>query len=213
MKRLILATITSLFLLQLAVAQLPQISPFSADLQITSTHADTGLRDVTGQVYAGSGHIRMDMESAGHKTALITDFATKTTDMLLLEQQMYIEHKVGQTLGRGPDTMTQDLRAYDPEHPCASQPDVTCKKIGVEEVSGRTCDHWEVTDKQGRVTNLWIDQKLHFPIKVTTQDSTMLLTNIKEGQPDASLFEIPSGFHKLDLGGLMPPGAGGQPHN
>jgi len=40
-----------------------------------------------------------------------------------------------------------------------------------------------------------------------------LLTNIKEGQPDASLFEIPSGFHKLDLGGLMPPGAGGQPHN
>ena len=108
--------------------------------------------------------------------------------------------------------MTQDLRAYDPEHPCASQPDVTCKKIGVEEISGRTCDHWEVTDKQGRVTNLWIDQKLHFPIKVTTQDSTMFLTNIKEGQPDASLFEIPSGFHKLDLGALMPPG-GGQPHN
>jgi len=213
MKRLIVATITSLFLLQLAVAQLPEISPFSADLQITSTRADTGLRDVTGQVYAGSGHIRMNMEGAGHKTALITDFATKTTDILLLEQQMYIEHKVGQTPGRGPDTMTQDLRAYDPEHPCASQPDVTCKKIGVEEVSGRTCDHWEVTDKQGRVTHLWIDQKLHFPIKVTTQDSTMLLTNIKEGQPDASLFEIPSGFHKLDLGGLMPPGAGGQPHN
>jgi len=213
MKRLILTAVASLLLIQFAVAQLPEISPFSADLQITSTRSDAGLREITGQVYAGSGHIRMNMEGAGHKTALITDFVTRTTDILLLEQQMYIEHKVGQTPGRGPDTMTQNLRAYDPDHPCASQPDVTCKKIGVEEVSGRTCDHWEVTDKQGRVTNLWIDQKLHFPIKVTTQDSTMLLTNIKEGQPDASLFEIPSGFHKLDLGGMLPPSAGGPPHN
>ena len=107
--------------------------------------------------------------------------------------------------------MAQDLKPFDPDHPCASQPDVTCKKIGVEEVSGRTCGHWEVTDKQGRVSNLWIDQKLHFPVKATTKDSTMLLTNIKEGQPDASLFQIPSGFQKLDTVRKTPPGPGGPP--
>ena len=94
-----------------------------------------------------------------------------------------------------------------------TQPDLTCKKIGVEEVSGRTCDHWEITDKQGKVSNFWIDQKLHFPVKVTSQDATMLLTNIKEGEPDASLFQIPPGFHKIDMGGMMPPGAGRPPHS
>jgi len=212
MKRLILSTVQSLLLLQLAVAQVPHLSPFSADLQIASTRSDTGPRDVTGQVYVGNGRIRMDMETAGHQTALITDFATKTTDILLIRQQMYIEHKIGQP-GRGPDTMTQDLKPYYPDHPCAADPGVTCKNIGVEEVSGRTCDHWEVTDKQGSVTNLWIDQKLHFPVKVTTQDSSMLLTNIKEGQPDAALFEIPSGFHKIEMGGIMPPNMSGPPPN
>ena len=125
---------------------------------------------------------------------------------------MYIERKISQTPGPGPTTVAQDLKPFDPDHPCASQPDVTCKKIGVEEVSGRTCDHWEVTDKQGRVTNLWIDQKLHFPVKVTSQDSTMLLTNIKEGQPDATLFQIPSDFQKLETSPKKAPHPAGPPN-
>jgi uncharacterized protein DUF4412 len=203
--RLILTALVSLLLLPIAAAQVPQISPFSADMQINSTGG--GPRDLTGQIYVGSGHIRMNMDSSGHKTAIITDLATKTTDILLVEQQMYIEHKAGQMPGRGPTSVTQDLKTYDPENPCASQPDLKCKRIGVEEVSGRTCDHWQITDKQERVTDLWIDQKLHFPVKVVSKDSTMLLTNIREGQPEASLFEIPSGYHKLDMGGM----AGGPP--
>jgi Domain of unknown function (DUF4412) len=210
--RLILTAFVSLLLLPIAVAQVPQISPFSADMQITST-SDRGPHDVTGQVYVGSGHIRMNMDSAGHATAMITDLETKTTDILLVEQQMYIEHKAGQMPGRNAGNVTQDLKAYDPQNPCANQPDISCKKIGVDDVSGRTCDHWQITDKQDRVTDLWIDQKLHFPVKVVTKDSTMLLTNIKEGQPDASLFTIPYGYHKLDMGGMLPPGAGGPPHN
>ncbi|MGA9564663.1 MAG: DUF4412 domain-containing protein [Candidatus Korobacteraceae bacterium] len=210
--RLIFALFISLLLLQIAVAQVPQISPFSADMQITST-SDRAPHDVTGQVYVGSGHIRMNMDSAGHATAMITDLATQTTDILLVEQKMYIEQKAGKMPGRNAGNVTQDLKSYDPQNPCANQPDLTCKKIGVEDVSGRTCDHWQITDKQARVTDLWIDQKLHFPVKVVSKDATMLLTNIKEGQPDASLFQVPAGYHKLDMGGMVPPGAGGPPHN
>jgi hypothetical protein len=29
------------------------------------------------------------------------------------------------------------------------------------------------------------------------------LTNIKEGEPAASLFEIPSGYQKMDMGSMM----------
>ncbi len=211
LQRVAFIALTSLALVCLAAAQVPQFSPFTADLQITTSRAGAP-QEITGQVFVGSGHIRMNMNGAGHKTSLITDFATKTTDILLPEQQMYIEHKAGQA-SRGADSMTQDLKPYDPEHPCANQPDITCKKIGTEEVSGRTCDHWQVTDKNGKVSDLWIDQKLHFPVKVTSPDSTMLLTNIKEGEPDAGTFDIPAGYRKMDLGGMMPPpGMGSPPH-
>jgi hypothetical protein len=209
--RILLPVVTVLLLLQLASAQVPSFSPFSADLQMTSARGDGAPRDVTGQVYVGSGHLRMNMTTAGHDTAIITDFATKTTDILLMRQQMYMEHKAGEMPGRGPGSPTQDLKPYDPEHPCSTQPDLTCKKIGVEEVNGRTCDHWEITDMQGHTSIIWIDQKLHFPIKVVSQDSTMTLTNIKEGQPDASLFQVPAGFQKMDMGGIVPPGAGRPP--
>ena len=203
-------TLALLLLSAFAYAQLPQINPFTADLEISTTNPQANVQEITGKVYAGNGHVRMNMESGGHSTALITDFATKTTDVLLIDQKMYIEHKVDALRGQK-DMMTDTIKPYDPANPCANEPEVTCKKIGVEEVSGRTCDHWEVTDKQGRVTNLWIDQQLHLPIKVITKDATMLLSNIKEGEPDATLFTIPADYHKIDLGATK--GSSAQPHN
>jgi Domain of unknown function (DUF4412) len=204
----------ALFLLSaFAYAQLPQITPFTADLQITTTRPEASVQEITGKVYAGNGHVRMNMESGGHSTALITDFASKTTDVLLIDQKMYIEHKVDALRGHSPDMVSDSMKPYDPANPCANEPDVTCKKIGVEQVSGRTCDHWEVTDKKGRVTNLWIDEQLHLPIKAVTNDATMLLSNIKEGEPDASLFTIPAGYHKLDLSSITMPNSTAQPHN
>jgi hypothetical protein len=208
-RRTLIPALLLLLTLQFAAAQVPSFSPFTADLHITSTRADRAPQDVDGKIFFGSGHVRMNLDAGGHQTAIITDFATKTSDVLMIEQQMYIESKGGQ-MSRGPgSSFTQELKPYDPEHPCASQPDVTCKKIGVEQVNGRTCDHWELTEKNGKVSNLWIDQKLHLPIKIVSDDSTITLSNIKEGQPDANLFKVPDGFKKLDMGGMVPPGTKG----
>jgi hypothetical protein len=193
-------------LVQLASAQIPHLTPFSADVEVSSTAGDRGPRDVQGKIFVTNGHMRMNFTSAGHESAVITDLATKTVDILMPQQQMYMEHMAGDMPGRGPGNMTQDLKAYDPQNPCANQPDITCKKIGVENVDGRPCDHWEITDNQGKASNVWIDQKLHFPIKTVSQNSTILLSNIKEAEPDASLFQIPAGYHKLDMGGVMHPG-------
>jgi hypothetical protein len=200
-----------LLLSAFAYAQLPQIKPFTADLQITTTQPGADVHEITGKVYAGDGHVRMNMDSGEQSTALITDFKTRTTDVLLLDQHMYIEHKVDAL--HNADMMSDSLKPYDPANPCANEPDVTCKKIGIEQVSGRTCDHWEVTDKKGRTTKLWIDEQLHLPIKAVTKDTTMLLSNITEGEPDASLFTIPAGFYKLDLGSTTKPNSTAQPHN
>jgi hypothetical protein len=187
-----------------AAAQVPQLSPFSADMQMTSTRGPQGAQEMTGKIFVGSGHMRLNMDTSGRQLAILTDFATQTVDILMVQQQMYMEHKAGEAGGRGPGSMTHDLHSYDPENPCANQPDIACKKIGVETVSGRTCDHWEITDKNGKVTNVWVDEKMHFPVKVTSPDTTILLTNIVEGEPDASLFKIPAGYTKIDVGKMMP---------
>ena len=206
--------LTFLLLVQLVAAQVPRFSPFTADMQMTSTRPGMGTVDATGQIFVGSGHMRMNMSAQGHETGVITDFATKTVDILMVQQKMYIEQKAGERGGRGPGgNPTQDLHPYDPENPCASQPDVKCRKIGVETVSGRTCDHWEMTNtKDRKVANVWVGQSLHFPIKMTSEDSSVLLSNIKEGEPDADLFQVPADFHKLDIG-AMQQGMGRPPSN
>ena len=58
--------------------------------------------------------------------------------------------------------------------------------------------------KNGVTTTVWVDDKLHFPIKSQTSDgSSFELSNIKEGEQPASLFDPPADYRKIDLGGMM----------
>lgn len=197
----------------LVAAQVPQFSPFSADMQMISANPKAP-KEVTGKIFLGDNHMRINLNTGGPGTAMITDFGTKTVDILILEPKMYMEHKAGAVARPGvASDASDDLKPFDPENPCANQPDVTCKKIGVETVSGRTCDHWEITDKNGKVSNVWVDEKLHFPIKMTSPDTTIILSNITEGPPDAVLFQVPADFRKMDINIMMQKGAGQPPQN
>jgi hypothetical protein len=204
--RLLPAIIFSALLLpQLAAAQMmAQPTPFSGDMQFSSTRGSGAGHDMDGKIYMGHDHMRMDMQGTGHGGAImITNFAAKTTDTLMPEQHMYMEFKSDDAMAHRPG-MAPSIKPFrDPSNPCASEDGMTCKNLGVEQVNGRTCDHWQMTDKNGKVSNVWIDQTIHFPIKSVSQDSTWQLTNIKEGEPSASLFEIPAGYHKMDMGSMM----------
>ncbi|MDR3747681.1 MAG: DUF4412 domain-containing protein [Acidobacteriota bacterium] len=203
----LVVTATILLLQQLATAQMPmQPVPFSADMQFSSTHAasDNMPREIKGKLYFGSGHMRMDIQGGPRGGSIvITDFKTQTTDIIMPEQRMYMEHKASAMPGRGGPGMADIKPLADPNNPCAHQDGMTCKKVGVEQVDERTCDHWQITDKNGKVSNVWVDEKLHFPIKTVSEDSTWELTGIIEGEPSASLFVVPLNYHKMDLGGVM----------
>jgi hypothetical protein len=199
------------FLLSLpwAAAQMPpQATPFSADMQSTAIPPQGGSRkEMSGKVYVSRKHMRMDFTGMGGpgkgRMIMITNFAAKTSDILMPEQHMYMESKADDTQGQRPGMGPSIKPLFDPHNPCANMEGSTCKNLGTEQVNGRTCDHWQVTDKKGKVSNLWIDQKIHFAIKAVSQDSSFELTNIKESEPSASLFEIPSGYQKMDMGGMM----------
>ena len=183
--------------------QMPQ--PFSADMATTASH---GNLNMAGKVYFSLPNMRIDMNSAnsakssgpmGGKMSMIVDGPAKKMYMLMTEQHMYMEFSTDQN-----SPMTQRLPNIQDMlksgDMCAGHEGATCKKVGTESIDGRACDKWEMTEKSGKVETFWMDQKLHFPIKMISGDITTVYTNIKEGAQDASLFKVPAGFQKLDAG-------------
>jgi hypothetical protein len=184
-----------------AVSQVGAIGvpQFSADMLITGMRGPGG--SATGKLYYGSMRVRIDMEAAGHQSEMITDLQSKTTYMVMPQQRMYMEQKISDMPGR---RGAPDWKPYDPNNPCASREGTTCKKEGSESVNGRMCDKWLITDKNGRTDTVWIDQKNHIPIKTVSADGTTVeLKNIKEETQSSSLFDVPSGYTKMDMGMMM----------
>ncbi|HEY2114266.1 MAG TPA: DUF4412 domain-containing protein [Candidatus Angelobacter sp.] len=211
MKQNLFARLAVCVLLFLAVTaafayQMPQ--PFSADMSTTSANGNANFK---GKFFLSLPKMRIDMTDTGQrqggpfggKMSMIMDATAKMAYMLMPEQQMYMEMPLDKNnpfLQRMPKL--QNLNS----DPCSfSEQGSTCKKLGTEAINGRTCDKWEVTDKSGKKETLWIDQKLHFPIKTTDGQLTTEFTNIKEGAQDASLFKIPDGYRKMDMGSMQRP--------
>jgi hypothetical protein len=212
-KQNLFARLAVCILLFLAVSaafayQMPQ--PFSADMTTTSA---SGNLNMSGKMYISMPRMRIDMTSAGQqkspgpmggKMSMIVDGPAKTMYMLMPEQNMYMEFPMDQN-----SPMTQRMPKFSDmlkgSDPCSGREGTTCKKLGTETVNGRSCDKWEITEKSGKTETLWMDQKLHFPIKSVVGDITTQYTNIKEGAQDASLFKIPDGYRKMDMGNMGRP--------
>ncbi len=187
--------------------QAPQPQPFSADMTISGMKNG---ENVTGKIYYSLPKMRWDMNAHGQNMSMITNGSTQTTYMVMHQQHMYMEMHANQA---NANPMARNMPkidpSFDPQNPCGKQADITCKKAGTETVNGRVCDKWVTTDKNGRNSTVWVDQKLYFPVKsVSSEGTTMELTNIKEGAAPASTFEVPAGYQKMDLGGMM---RGGKP--
>jgi outer membrane lipoprotein-sorting protein len=190
----------ALLLILLAAAPLlaQAVSPFSADMKFASAKGVSG----TGKLYFSGDKVRMEMSAQGHDSIIISDQSRKIADVLMPQQQMYMEMSTNMQGGnrRGPD-----WRAYDPANPCKDLPDTTCQKVGTEMVNGSLCTQWQFTGKSASSSRtVWIDQKTGIPIKTQTADgTTMEITNIKQGPQSPSLFEIPAGYKKFDMGNMM----------
>jgi hypothetical protein len=188
-----------------ARAQKPQ--PFSADFSTTT--AD-GMKK-TGKWFFSPPKMRMDITMAqggsnpfGGNVSMIIDGSTHVNYMLMPEQHMYMEMQAsGARDAQGVRNLESLSRGGDP---CVGNPGSTCKKLGTETVNGRDCDKWEMTDKNGRKSTAWIDQKLSAVIRLQEYDGTLTnFTNIKEGAQDASLFVVPPGYRKFDASAFGQP--------
>lgn len=76
--------------------------------------------------------------------------------------------------------------------------------VGPDTVNGRSTVKYEGVSSNGVKATDWVDTKLHSVIK--THGGTgggIELRNIQEGSPAASLFEVPAGYTKFDIGSMM----------
>ena len=197
MKNITRISVSLFVLLISALAQMPSPPQFSADMTMTSPRQH---EQMAGKMFFDKGKMRMDMNTHGQNMSMISDSATQTSYMIMHAQRMYMEiHGTRSPMGRGPQM--PDVKQFS-ENPCASEKNTTCRKVGTETVNGRVCDKWEFTSTNASENRTaWIDQKTHIPIKTVNADgTTMEFTNFKEGPQDASHFEVPAGYQKMDMG-------------
>jgi len=177
-------------------AQMP--GPFSADMKV---EMENGMSSA-GKLYFSDKKVRMEMNTMGRQNVVIRDESSKVTYMLMPQQRMYMEMPAGAM----PQRRGADWQAYDASNPCAMMTDMTCQKLGTETVDGNLCTKWQLTgtgERAGTKVTVWIDQKTGIPIKSQTPRGSMELTNIQQGPQSASLFEVPAGYQKMDMGNMM----------
>lgn len=157
-----------------------------------------------GKYYFGGTKLRMEMNAAGHQSITITDINTKVVQTIMPDQKMYMEMNMN---GMMMKNKMPDMKPYDPNNPCAGDDNVTCTKVGSELMNGRMTDKWQFTAKPGKKgvnRTVWIDKANHIPIKTVMDDGTTVeFKNIKEGPQPASLFQVPAGYQKMDMGNMM----------
>ncbi len=177
---------------------------FSAEI-VNTQKPDTPTQ---AKVYFAKDKMRIEAQEHNSRGqgVFIMNFATQTSDVLMTQQHMYMEMPAQAMNQRG---LYSFFQTGDVENACSDWLKVerniggTCHKVGNETVNGRSTVKYEGTNSSGEPSSLWLDPKLRFPVKWQGKSSAGELRNIQEGTQSASLFEIPAGYTKMDIGHVM----------
>ena len=189
-----------LILANFALAQ----TEFSADV-VNNERGDKGPT----KVYFGKDKMRFDAKDDSEARgggAVIFDLSKENWVVLMAKQHMYMEMPSKMMENRG---MFAFFKSGDVENACSDWLKLernkggTCHKVGSETVNGRNTVKYEGTNSSGETSSVWLDSKLRFPVKWQGKNDGGEMRNIQEGPQPASLFEIPAGYTKMDMGSMM----------
>ena len=162
-----------------------------------------------GKVYFSKDKVRFESTNKDPRSGggiAIINLTTQSTTVLMTQQHMYME---------APSQMASQRMAYnffrtgDVESACSDWMQLPqnkggkCHKVGSDTVNGRSAVKYEGTNAKGETGTVWLDPKLRFPVKWEGKNGGWELRNIQEGSQPASLFEIPEGYTKFEIG-MMP---------
>jgi len=189
----------------LATTELWAQEDFSADIVNTK---DSGNQS-HAKIYVTKDKWRIEGLGEGRMGgAIITNLATRMSDVLIPDRKMYMEFPQGQ--GPAGQRLWSFYQARNIDDACSDWLKLpynqggTCKKIGSDTVNGRSAVKYEGTNSKGESGSVWLDKKIAFPIKWEGKNGGGELQNIKEGSQPSSLFEVPSDYQKFQMPSGMP---------
>ncbi|MFZ0807348.1 MAG: DUF4412 domain-containing protein [Candidatus Sulfotelmatobacter sp.] len=181
-----------------------------AQTEFSAEVVNTGKSDTTSQakIYFAKDKVRIEPTKRDPRGggAAIMNLATQTATVIMDQQRMYMEMPAQTANQRSAYNF---FRTGDAENACSDWLQMqqnkggTCHKVGTETVNGRSTVKYEGTSANGDAGTVWLDPKLRFPVKWQGKNGAGELRNIQEGSQPASLFEVPSDYKKLDMGGMM----------
>lgn len=191
----------------LAVGRSARAQEFSADVANMKT-ANGGI----SKVYAGKQKIRFEVASANAEmgpSAVVLDEAQNKYIILMAQRHMYMDAPVMMIR----PLITRFWRVGDVNDACpawkktAEQAGTnknwgSCIKVGSDTVNGRSAVKYEGVSDKGEKNHIWVDTKLHCVVKMDGGSGGFELRNIQEGSQPSSLFEIPAGYTKFDMGAM-----------
>ena len=191
----------------LMMAPLGLAQEFSADVVNTKDNGELK------KLYAGKDKVRFEVETrnAGMgPTAVILDEGQNKYTVVMSERRMYMD---------APTTMVKPLmthywRVQDVNDACPEWKKTAeqagtyknwggCTKMGSDSLNGRSTVKYEGVSNQGEKSHIWVDTKLRCVVKTDEAAGGFELRNIHEASQPASLFEVPAGYTKFDMGGMM----------
>jgi outer membrane lipoprotein-sorting protein len=167
---------------------------FSADMVQTTPQ---GV--FKGKFFVKENNFRQETEMAGEKQIMIFRHDKDTVWMLMPREKMYMEMKS--------DPQAQNVPQMDHR---TIENMAEKKYLGTETVNGYVCEKNKYTyhDKSMGTMTQWFSKKLNFPIKMEMDGPSGHMTseykNIEEKKLSDSLFEIPAGYQKMAMPGMMP---------
>jgi Domain of unknown function (DUF4412) len=160
------------------------------------------------KLYFAKDKMRIEAQTSGPHGGgvVIMNFASQTSDILMPQQHMYMEMPVQ---SQGQRQVYSFFEVGDVENACGDWQKIShmqpgsCHKVGTDTVNGRSAIEYEATNSSGDVSRVWLDAKVRFPLKWQGKNSGGELRNVQAGSQPASLFEIPAGYTKMDMGAMM----------
>jgi hypothetical protein len=140
---------------------------FSAD--VIQTIPQQG--DLQGKIFVGKDRMRTEFKVNDQTMIQIVDTGQGTAYMLNTQNRSYIQRKAG------PGDRLPGSGNLQVDKPCAGMPDITCRKLGTEEVYGRSADKWEfenTTQAQSGKLLFWLDRERRIPVRQMMPDGALI---------------------------------------
>ena len=175
-----------------------RLSPLSAAELSADVVRTVGQEVINGKIYIKGDDFRQEMFMGGKKQVIIYRKDKQRVWILMSENKMYMETPT--------DACDQNMPQTDQDQ---IENKADKKYLGKEKINGYVCEKYLYVyhDKSMGSMTQWFSKELNFPIKVDFDSSSgRMITEYKnieaKSLPD-SLFEIPAGYRKMSLPGMM----------